>query len=301
MSYQVYSLRNQTTSTDVYNYEYIPESLKNQIYHIINETFGYDASYGSHVSDTFGLIEKRLLREHGLSNMSPGVSSNKNRVLKYLKEVDEVDKFLDVVEICFRLISLVISRDSSYQAGHHATINAFDAVAELNDRFQQNSVGYQFVDNIIIRISNQLLHNEIVLPAVQLINNEIFANANEEYIKAHKHFKDGLNKECLNECLKALESTLKIIFTQKEWVFHQNSTLTELISIAYTNGLIPQHIQAHLGSVRAVLTSGVNSIRNKVGGHGQGPVPSNADDETTRFTLNLSGSYIIYLIELSQL
>jgi hypothetical protein len=42
-----------------------------------------------------------------------------------------------------------------------------------------------------------------------------FDGANEEYLKAHEHYRHRRNKECLTECLteclKAFESTMKII------------------------------------------------------------------------------------------
>jgi hypothetical protein len=50
-----------------------------------------------------------------------------------------------------------------------------------------------------------------------------------------------------------------------------------------------------------LLESGIPTIRNKLGGHGQGQVPQRVDDEITRYALNLTGTNIIFLVEQSGL
>jgi hypothetical protein len=302
MNYKPYSARNGATQPDSYIYDVLPEKLRNQIKIIVGNAIGYDQFVDDDtVEDIYCNIWEAYELEHGKLDVFHDSISCKWRVLETIKEELNLLEVLDMIELCFRLIQRIGELPDPHMEQRNATLSPNKAVNELNARFKQNNIGYQFRNGQLIKLSNELLHTEIVIEVTNLLMNPMYVNANEEYMKGQEHFKNGFNKECLNECLKALESTLKIIFTHKGWAYNTSDTLGQLITVAYTNNLIPEYIQTHLGSIRAVLTSGVNSIRNKVGGHGQGPVPIMADDETTRFTLNLTGSYIIYLVELSEL
>ena len=44
-----------------------------------------------------------------------------------------------------------------------------DAVVELNTRFREHGIGYQFESNKIVRVDSQFLHQEAVKPALQLL------------------------------------------------------------------------------------------------------------------------------------
>jgi hypothetical protein len=173
-------------------------------------------------------------------------------------------------------------------------------LSSIRRRFaDQGRNGYQFEGGEMIRMDSTYIHSEIVKPTLVLLHNKKFAGANEEYLKAHEHYRHGRNKECLTECLKAFESTMKIICQGKGWAFNANDTAKPLVNVILTNNLIPAYMQSQISAFRSLLESGVPTIRNKVGGHGQGATPTTADDETTRYALNLTGSNLIYLIELS--
>ena len=126
-----------------------------------------------------------------------------------------------------------------------------------------------------------------------------FQGANEEYMKAHENYCHGKNKECLTECLKAFESTMKIICKEKGWTFSETDTAKKLILICFQNGLVPTFTQNQFTSLQNLLESGIPTIRNKLGGHGQGQIPQKVDDGMTRYGLNLTGTNIIFLVEQS--
>lgn len=169
----------------------------------------------------------------------------------------------------------------------------------MNHRFKEHGVGYQFDGGEIIKVDSTYVHSEIVKPTIKLLWNKKFEGANNEYLKAHDHYKHGRNKECLSECLKAFESTMKIICKEKNWAYNDMDTSKNLIQICFKNDLIPSFTQNQFTSLRNLLESGVPTIRNRLGGHGQGQVPQKVDDEMTRYALNLTGTNIIFLIEQS--
>lgn len=48
------------------------------------------------------------------------------------------------------------------------------------------------------------------------------------------------------------------------------------------NGLVPAFTQNQFTSLQNLLESGIPTIRNKLGGHGQAQFPQKVDDEMTR-------------------
>ena len=54
---------------------------------------------------------------------------------------------------------------------------------------------------------------------MQLLKAKHYAGANGEFRNAHEHFRHQRHSEAINECLKALESTLKVICKKREWPF----------------------------------------------------------------------------------
>jgi hypothetical protein len=227
---------------------------------------------------------------------------DEEQVLNFLLHTNEYERALDTIELCFRYISIIIKENwSHYRYKTEVNIEPDKAIEELNVRFKENGVGYSFESGELIRIDSTYLHSEVVKPTLSLLSSKKFGGVNEEYLNAHEHYRHGRNKECLNECLKAFESTLKTICKEKNWPFASTDTAKKLIQICFQNNLIPSFTQNQFTSLQNLLESGIPTIRNKLGGHGQGSVPQIVDDEMTRYALNLTGSNIIFLIEVSGL
>jgi hypothetical protein len=111
----------------------------------------------------------------------------------------------------------------------------------LNQRFLEHGVGYQYESGEIIRVDSKLVHAEVVKPALGVLTNPIYSGANEEYLSAHQHYRDGKYKECLNDCLKSFESTMKAICSKRGWTYDKDKdTAKKLIDICFDNGLVPK-------------------------------------------------------------
>lgn len=87
---------------------------------------------------------------------------------------------------------------------------------------------------------------------------------------AHQHYRRGHAKEALNECLKALESVMKIICEKRNWAHDPHATAKPLLDVLFEKGLIPPFWNAHFSGLRSTLEAGVPTGRNRIGGHGQG-------------------------------
>lgn len=289
---------------EIFIYDKIPQPLKVQIVHIIQDVVGEDKFSSDHqAEDVYEWLHKAICREYGVFRLGDGYNeSNQSQLLNYFLKTAKTEEAIDIIELCFRYIDKVIRQNYwAYKNQTYSKMNPDEAIDELNERFKENAVGYSFEGGEIIRIDSTYVHGEITKPTLALLWNDKFKGPNEEYLKAHEHYRHGRNKECLTECLKAFESTMKVICSEKGWTYNQTDTAKKLIQICFQNGLVPNFTQNQFTSLQNLLESGIPTIRNKLGGHGQGQTPQKVDDEMTRYGLNLTGTNIIFLIEQSGL
>jgi len=288
---------------DIFTYDKFPQPLRVQIVHIIRDAIGKDGYGSDRANKTYEFIHETICREYGVFRLGEGYKeSHEEQVLNYLLNTENTEEVIDITELSFKYIDEIIrERFNEFRHYTQPKIEPDDAISELNERLKEHGVGYSFTGGEILRIDSTYIHKEITKPTISLLNNSKFEGANEEYLKAHEHYRHGRNKECLTECLKAFESTLKVICKEKRWTFNQTDAAKKLILICFQNGLVPSFTQNQFTSLQNLLESGIPTIRNKLGGHGQGQTPQKVDDEMTRYGLNLTGSNIIFLIEQSGL
>ncbi|MGL0962142.1 STM4504/CBY_0614 family protein [Vibrio vulnificus] len=285
---------------DVYVYDSLPEPLRVQIIHIWNDSLGDILQYFSveDVQMVYKFIVETLCREYGRFELS---SSKIDRERVYITELNnyfleehDVEKQLDVVEITFKLIDTV-TRDFEYLAKNDASKIADSAIDELNARFKEHGIGFQFTNSEIIRVDSELLHTEAVKPALLLLNQSHYEGAQEEFLFAYEHYRHGRHKESLNDCLKAFESTMKSICDKHGWFYQQNATAKSLIQICFERGLVPTFWQQQMTSLRSLLESSVPTGRNKLSGHGQGSNTIEIPDYLVAYMLHMTASTLVFL------
>lgn len=169
------------------------------------------------------------------------------------------------------------------------------AIAELNYRFRDHGVGYQYESGQIIKVDSQFIHSEVIKPALIMLSDRIYKGANEEFLEAHKQYREGNYKDCVNNCLKAFESCLKVICQKRGWNYNKKDTANRLIAIVFDKGLILPSMQSHFTALRSTLESGVPTIRNTQTGHGQGPEKISVPEYIAAYILHLTASNILLL------
>ena len=273
---------------EVYRYDKIPRSLKVQINYIWRDSFGEDLEFG------FQDLHSILLREYGRLSLVSKVRGNYASVANFMLDAVDTNIFLDVVELSFKKIDTDVRNHGYKYPGTKITPD--DAIAELNARFKEHRIGYQYESGQIVRIDSQLIHSEVVKPALLLLTGDVYRGANEEFLSAHKHYRDRKYKECLNDCLKSFESVMKVICDKRGWNRDENATAKRLLEIIFENGLIPEFMQSHFSGLRATLEAGVPTVRNRLGGHGQGEQPKKVPEYVASYALHLTASNIVFLV-----
>ena len=284
---------------DVYSYDDLPNPLRVQIVQIWLTKLGTNTEYYSTfrssevVKEAYDFIVETLRHEYGVFQLVDTRGTPQPPVEElcnfFLNEQD-VEKALDAVELAFRSIEVIQSRRGRSK-------KATDAVQELNQRFKEHGVGYEFNSPHIFRKDSEMLHEAVVKPALRLLNEKQYAGAQEEFVRAHEHYRKGNAKEALNECLKSFESVMKAICDKNGWPYRKDATSKSLIETCLSNGLIPPFWQSHYSSLGNLLASSVPTGRNKLGGHGQGTKPVSVPDYLVAYMLHMTGSAIVFLAE----
>lgn len=297
--YEIFSKRQKILSgqlPDVFTYDRIPPELRVQVIHIWGDTLGHADPRGNRSWEIYTVIHDRLCREYGCFQLGNDQYSNHENRLRLFLGSCNTEEALDVIELSFRCIDNVL-RDGNERYALGSSISADEAIGELNERFRWHGVGYQFESGLIIRVDSQILHAEAVKPTLALLTDKHFAGANAEFLKAFGHYRHGNTKECLNECLKAFESTMKAICLKRRWTFKPTDTAKALIEVCFQQNLIPSLIQSHISGFRSTLESGIPTIRNKLAGHGQGATVVEVPRHYASYMLHLTATTIQFLVE----
>jgi hypothetical protein len=277
---------------DVYEYAQIPDPLRVQIVHILRDLFGHYVKHDKNgCLEAFGDIDSRLSREYGVFSLGTISEIKDQRVINFVLKEPDHERVLDVVEYSFGLYGWYLKAGVGSNRNRHILNKA---ITELNARFREHSIGYQYENGKIIRVDSQLIHAEVVKPALALLTAPEYAGANAEFLKAFGHYRKGETetKDCLTECLKAFESTMKAICTKRQWTFKPTDAAKALIDVCVKNGLIPQFLQSQ-------LESGIPTIRNRMpgSGHGQGPTVITVPPHYASYILHLTATTIKFLVD----
>nr|WP_249785396.1 MULTISPECIES: hypothetical protein [unclassified Bradyrhizobium] len=247
------------------------------------------------------------LRSYAANSASWTLTPNVDRFSKsdsyqdvrdWFERETDTDRLLDAVELSFRLID-GHTRKFEYLNRQRSDQIATEAIEELNIRFKEHGVGYQFVNRQIIRMDSEFVHAEAVVPSLAVLRGAEFRNAQDEFLSAFDHYRHGKYEEALVDCAKSFESTMKVICHKRGWPFDPNrSTASELVRTCLDNGLIPSYWENHFTGVRNILSSGIPTARNRQGGHGAGTLPDNEPpEELVSYVLHMTASTILFLSE----
>lgn len=284
---------------DVYQYEKFPQPLKVQIIHIWEENLGADYK-GNGFSPSspnrryYEFIHKTLLKELAVFQLIEEKYHDNPRhslyitISNYFLQEKDVEKSLSVVELVAQVIEVF------YQENYQ---DSKPFVNELNERFKEHGFGYQYENGRIIRVDSQFIHSETVKPTLIVLSQPMYKGAQEEFLRAHEHYRHQRYQEAMVDCLKAYESTLKIIMKKHKWEYNENDTADALTGKILQKGLVPEYWLQYFKSLKNTLTAGVPTVRNKEAGHGQADELKNIPDYLVSYVLHMTASVILFLVK----
>ena len=288
----------------IYRYDELPTPFRVQVVHIWNQALDL-SPYDSFAEDCWTSIHDTLAKEMGVFELLPN-SGRRNHLVNcsnFLLQSKDLDQVLSLIELSFQYIDTRVRYEGSrhYYAdwGRGTKQTPDDAINELNYRFREHAIGYQYSGGQIVEVNSQYLHSETVEPAITLLHDAGFEGALQEFMDAHKYYRARNYKDAIVNASNAFESTMRTVCDIRGWAYTQNATSSKLIEVLFANNLVSSEMKSHFTSLRSTLASGVPTIRNKggQGGHGQGSSPVEVPDHLAAYALHLTASNIVFLVE----
>ncbi len=267
-----------------------------QVLLIVRDLFGDGKGYQTQTEEWLKVVNDRLCREYGVFKLTPDQQGYLHGVAEWFMNVKDIEQGLDFIEQCFR-VAAVAHGDWAFVRSVTPVATVPEAQNELNTRFREHGIGFQLESDEIIRVDSNVIHDQVVRPALHLLSQKGFAGPNQEYLRAHEHYRHGRHGESINECLKAFESVLKVVCSEKNWKFDERDTAKTLIDIVFANHLLPPFLLSQFGGLRSLLESGLPTTRNRTSGHGQGAVPKDVPAYLAAFALHASAANILLVVD----
>lgn len=313
MSASSFSKRNRQAASQLV-YDNINDTLRVQIVEILK-------SISNNLEKTFSEQDKKIDKDYPfpLFKPSPRHFGSMPLVFQFIAH-GELDACLDAIEYCFKRVNQLTRSARSVQlapndkgldiASKLLTNYLLDierqpdpgsenAISELNRRFREHDVGYQFSsdEDQLVRTDSHYLHRECVDPAMRLLACPGFEGPAQEFAKAHQHYRNGEDKAAVQEATKALESTIKAICHARNWVPKENATLMPLLKFVFEQELIPKSLDSSFAGLRTALESGLPTIGNREARHGQGKDVKAIERHMVEFALHLCAASIVFLVK----
>jgi hypothetical protein len=286
-------------------YDKLPKPFRAQVVHILMATVPEEPEpvipsniyhspwmeYPSPVRAFWKNAFKILTKEFGVFQLANNTLSHYGQFLSLIYE-GNAEECLDAIDLLFQGIDTMVREHPIHNAG----MSPNDAVSELNERFKQHNLGYAFVHQLV-RKDSDYIHENITEVSLALLRVHGFEGAEEEFQKAHKHFRSRNYREAIVFANSAFESTMKTICTKKRWKYDKNATAKQLINKLLENKLFPPYLETYAHEIQKLLESGTPVIRNKSGGHGQGEQVTEVPESLAQYALNLAGANILMLVQ----
>jgi hypothetical protein len=155
----------QGNQPDVYQYDKLPVEFRRQVIHIWRSSISAYSSYLQ--NDWWRLMHEYLIRELGVFKLGHDErASPESQCFNFLLNAETpIDNIIDLLEITFQCVDTNIREAIQEYQIHPAHLNPLiyyqlpdSAINELNHRFREHSIGYQYNNGHIIRVDSSFIH-----------------------------------------------------------------------------------------------------------------------------------------------
>lgn len=244
-------------------------------------------------------VRGKLFRQKGLETLVNRDSPMEDCIGYIRWEDSDVAITLDLIETCCDIID---SEDYRTMLPQHKDrrgirVDSDQVLRYINNAFRRHGVGYQFENGELMPYPSPLLHEEVVIPAIRLMNDSGFEGAIGEFMRAFGHHREGDNHAAMVEANNAFESVVKTICQRRGVQLAGNERPDQLIN-AILGVVIPRHLANGLTGLRSTMQALPTLRSNTPGaGHGAGPSSIPVTDHATVYALHMAAANVVFLIE----
>jgi hypothetical protein len=276
----------------------LSSTFRNRILMLLRDSMGYD------FNDFLFHLQKKLAYLHGtlvLGKKQVGSLDPIHDVLDFLSNCENTH-FLDAIEYVFQL------ENGRYVGGKEKPL-----VEQINEFFKIDDLPYYLTESVweevetsfygtpttgirlrehpkIIRKDSDVLHKEVIEPALVLLRNKDLLNANEEFMLGLEDYKKGNYRDSVTKCNSSLESVMKVICARNKFSYKENDTAGTLIRNILSNTNMDSFWEQPI-----VL---IATIRNKLSSsHGAGTKTKEVPEHVAKYVINSTASAILFLYD----
>ena len=274
-------------------YDRLPESLRETARIIIAEGFGTPSAKPS----MWALANAVLSREHPVPSFAhdPEFPFWGNCIIH-----GDFFEAMDAIEFGARVLNVQMRElDENTRRNLYDAVDPDESIEELNGRFTQHGVGYQFSKelNRLVKVDSTLIHAEVVNPAIVLLATKGFEGPAEEFGRALTAWREGRGKDAVASAVSAVESTAKAILDARRWKYDKSDTIVKLLNALFANGLVAPELESYFNGLRTTLTSGLPTVGNKFARHGQGAKVKPIEEHLVNLGIHLAAATVVFLVE----
>ena len=279
------------TGSDVFSYGVIPPKVRVQLFMNIWEGLGaLENGYESRDEIVYEIV-KELREEAGTNNLTGKFQRTVSEEFEaWFLNHASTDEVLDALELWCMFAGHVAENH-----GWNGKDRYLRSVERVNARLLEAGLGYGIVDGVVIEKSNELLHSTVVLPALHLLSEQRFANANKEFAEAHNAYRGGEYEDCITDCLKAFESVMKVLAAERGWQVASTAPAKTLIAALFDNQFVPSFMRSQFDGLRSLLESSVPTTRNRAGAHGKGTEQRIIPPSLAALQLHQTAALVVFL------
>jgi len=141
----------------------------------------------------------------------------------------------------------------------------------------------------IIAKDNQVVHQGVIEPTLQLLNSIAFEHANAEFLKALEDQRKGDYLDCLVKCGSAFESVMKVLCDKRGIAYKQTDTASPLIKALMSRSQLDSFWEQPLTLIA--------TLRNRLSSaHGAGTQAKVVPPHVATYAVNATASAILLLV-----
>jgi hypothetical protein len=297
MTFNIFSKRDSRrigTQADVYQYTTIPDPVRRQIIILWQRVIGHagEGIDGNEYPEFYGTVCAILREEYGafhLFDLLKAANLRKATARPSFHELANFFIFEERIERCLDVIE--------FASREFLRLNNPGAIETLNARLREGGVGFQIENGVAIRVDQQIIHSEIVKPALHFLGKKGFEGANNEFLQSHKKYREGDYKGSLIESAKAFESVLKIILRKHGQTVTEKDTASALLNKFFGLNLLPSYLEKQITDLKSLLQGGSPNVRNKEAAHGQGEDVREVPEYLAAYGLHQTASAILLIVK----
>lgn len=238
-----------------------------------------ESGYSSWTS-TLRETQKALLRAYGLDALEIVVSASP-RQTRRAKDLEQFfmetypSEVLDTVEAFFPLL------DGSAQ-------EAFGKA--VNEIFREEECPWRFSEGTFFQVDSEFMAALLATTSDRLRAGS-FQGAHDELREARQDLQAGDHKDAILKAGKSMESALKTVLGRSD------GNASDLLAAFQASGYLDDLPEELRGMLTKAVLMALPTLRNKLGGHGQGAVVVAVSRPYAELAVHLAGAFLRFIVE----